>query len=100
MQWLRQEIDKKDAQISAANREYKAVLESRNEGAIGNSAPRSAAADTSHLNRLESELGEIKQMLTDYGLKGNRGMSGLIGDLDSQENSQLSMNDNSTEFIK
>lgn len=73
---------KKNAQISAANREYKQVLESRSDAIMGGSpAPRSAAADTAHIHKLESELSEIKSMLNQYGGQPAR-VSELLDDMD------------------
>lgn len=48
------------------------MLESRNEAILGGSpAPRSAIADTNNINRLESELIEIKNMLNHINIKKN-----------------------------
>lgn len=93
VQWLRDEILKKNTQISAANREYKQMLETRTEAVISGQAPRSAHADTAHINRLESEISDIKSMLSEYGLNNRtsgldqlkRGASNVMSD-DNEEN--------------
>ena len=89
VQWLRDEIVKKNTQLSAANREYKQVLETRTENVISGQAPRSAYADNTHINKLESEITDIKSMLNEYGLKSNERHinTNLLSD-DNEENLQ------------
>ena len=81
IQFLREEIAKKQVQISAVQREYRAALEERTENAISGASalptsaafqqssppPRSAAADNHNMYRLEQEMNEIKAMLNDFG---------------------------------
>ena len=81
IQFLREEIAKKQVQISAVKREYRAALEERTENAISGASalptsaafqqssppPRSAAADNHNMYRLEQEMNEIKAMLNDFG---------------------------------
>jgi len=84
-------------QISTAQRDYKNALETRTDsflsgghgGMHGSPAPKSAAADNANLIRLESEMGEIRAMLNDYGLKSkntnaNR-LSDLLRDVDAED---------------
>jgi hypothetical protein len=67
---LKDEILKKNAQISAANREYKQVLDTNQENILSDNMPaRSAVADTNYMNRIESEITDIKTMLNDYGVR-------------------------------
>lgn len=97
IQYLREEIAKKQVQISTAQRDYKNALETRTDsflsgghgGMHGSPAPKSAAADNANLIRLESEMGEIRAMLNDYGLKSkntnaNR-LSDLLRDVDAED---------------
>ena len=97
MEFLREEIAKKQVQISTVQREYRNLLEQRTEIAIigpnalqSSPPPRSAAADQQqNLNRLENEMAEIRTMLNDYGLKSknmnaNR-LSDLLRDVEADE---------------
>ena len=84
-QWLKEEIVKKNAQIASANRELRSMMETRE------AAPRSA----DNLQRLESELMEIKHMLADVG---QRNKIPNILEQFSDENSQPF--DNSQDQIK
>lgn len=101
VQWLRDEIVKKNTQLSAANREYKQVLETRTENVISGQAPRSAYADTTHINKLESEITDIKSMLNEYGIRSSERqtrISHLLAD-DNEENMQH--NDSSSkDFVR
>ena len=69
MQFLREEIAKKQVQISSVQREYKSLLEQRTESILtnplqGSPPPRSAAADAANLQKLEDEMREVKHLLT------------------------------------
>lgn len=68
MQFLKEEINKKQIQISAAQREYKTLLEQRTDSILnplqGSPPPRSAAADASNLQKLEQEMRAVKEMLS------------------------------------
>ncbi len=90
MQFLREEIAKKNAQLQTANREYKAALESRSEHAA-----RSANFDNQHITRLESELTDIKRMLNEFGYRSEKDkLTHLLED--DAENSDT----NSVDFVK
>jgi len=60
---------------------------------ISGQAPRSAHADNAHINRLESEICDIKSILNEYGLNNRtsaldqfkRGASNVMSD-DNEEN--------------
>lgn len=77
MQFLREEIAKKQVQISTVQREYKSLLEQRTESVLnssnahvqGSPPPRSAAADQANMHKLEEEMTEIKAMLNEYGMR-------------------------------
>jgi hypothetical protein len=46
------------------------VLDSNHESLINDNQPaRSAVTDTNYINRIESEISEIKTMLNDYGVR-------------------------------
>lgn len=87
MQFLREEIAKKQVQISTVQREYRNLLEQRTELAImgpnqSSPPPRSAGADQGYnLNRLENEMSEIRSMLNDYGLKSKNQNAQRLSDL-------------------
>ena len=70
-------------------REYRSLLEQRTELALmGPSAlqssppPKAAGADQmSNISRLENEMAEIRNMLTDYGLKSKNQQANRLSDL-------------------
>lgn len=74
-QWLREEIAKKQVAISSAQREYKILLEQRQEEGyqhqtvgFGQSAsysppPKGADMGSKNIEKLEAEMSEIKAML-------------------------------------
>lgn len=100
IQFLREEIAKKQVQINAVQREYRAALEERTENAIrgaqqlppsivgmaqqSSPPPRSAAADQHNMYRLEQELTEIKTMLNDLHSKNKLQNAERITDLMAQ----------------
>lgn len=46
------------------------MLDSNHESLINDNQPaRSAVTDTNYINRIESEISEIKTMLNDYGVR-------------------------------
>ena len=93
---MRDEILKKNAQISAANREYKQILDSHHENVLSDNLPaRSAVADTNYMNRIESESTEIKTMLNEHVARnGNRKdkISDLLNDDDLGDDENIASN--------
>jgi len=73
----------------------------------GQTAPRSAAADQQNIKKLESELSEIKHMLTDYGHRNQNQVRGsdILNDFDIQDENSLysvnnTYNNTSADFVK
>ena len=70
---MRDEILKKNAQISAANREYKQILDSHHENVLSDNLPaRSAVADTNYMNRIsdllnDDDLGDDENIASNVG---------------------------------
>ena len=100
IQFLREEIAKKQVQISAVQREYRSALEERTENAISGAnalpvnimqqsspPPRSAAANNHNIYRLEQEMNEIKSMLNEFGQRNKaqnaERITDMIGQIDA-----------------
>ena len=86
---MRDEILKKNAQISAANREYKQILDSHHENVLSDNLPaRSAVADTNYMNRIETEMNEH------VARNGNRKdkISDLLNDDDLGDDENIASN--------
>jgi len=72
----------------------------------GSHAARSAHADTAHINKLETEISDIKQMLSDYGVKNTDRRDKIASLLDDEEgavenyNNNVDSNSASHEFVK
>jgi uncharacterized membrane protein YqiK len=52
----------------------------------GQTAPRSAYADAAHINKLESEISDIKGMLNQFGSRSRSNIADLLEDYDDDEN--------------
>lgn len=61
------------------------MLETRSENIISGQAPKSAYADTNHINKLESEITDIKSMLNEYGLRTAERQDRISHMLDADE---------------
>ena len=64
VQWLKEEIARKESEIKGAQRQYKEMLESKYE------LESPAAADNGSMQKLEEEMKQIKVMLQQYGGQG------------------------------
>ena len=107
IQFLREEIAKKQVQISAVTREYRSALEERTEAVISGAPqatttaailhqasppPRAAGADTANIMRLEQEMNEIKCMLNDFGQRSKEQNVNRISDMINQVDADDQMN--------
>lgn len=66
-------------------------------------APVSAVADSQHINRLESELADIKSMLSEYGMREadrKQAIAGLLDDTDDFENLNRNLGSVNRDFVQ
>ena len=66
-------------------------------------APVSAVADSQHINRLESELADIKSMLSEYGMRDadrKQAIAGLLDDTDDFENLNRNLGSVNRDFVQ
>jgi len=107
VQWLRDEIAKKQAEIQSSQRQYRDLIESKYESAskYSPSARKHSSGGSNNLTKLESEMQEIKNMLKDYGMKNHQTkpparfqdvLDDMV-DLGDKENSSLGDNDDAFE---
>lgn len=68
----------------------------------GGGAPRSAYADSGHINKLESEITDIKSMLNEYGVRNadRRDKLSQLLDDDDQGFENTQDNGSSKDFVR
>ena len=90
--WLREELAKKQVEVSNAQRQYKELLEQKFEGVYrspGKQAARGASSDNMNILKLEHEMKQIKEMLQQFShqQKGGNNFAKLLEDIEDKENS-------------
>ena len=90
--WLREELAKKQVEVSNAQRQYKELLEQKFEGVYrspGKQAARGASSDNMNMLKLEHEMKQIKEMLQQFShqQKGGNNFAKLLEDIEDKENS-------------
>jgi hypothetical protein len=80
------------------------VLDSNHESLLNDNQPaRSAVTDTNYINRIESEISDIKTMLNDYGVRNaNRKdkLTELLNDDELADENIASNNGSQQDFIR
>ena len=98
--WLREELAKKAVEISNAQRDYKQLLEQKFEGVYSSPSKIAArgASDNINVHKLEHEMKQIKDMLTQFSkqqnvdCKGGKTFARLLEDIEDKENSPSPQN--------